>query len=35
MGLAGRKLVEDKYNIKITAPRLLQLLQAAVQVKKT
>jgi glycosyltransferase involved in cell wall biosynthesis len=35
MGLAGRKLVEDKYNIKITAPKMLQLLQKANQVKKT
>jgi hypothetical protein len=35
MGLAGRKLVEDKYNIQITAPKMLQLLQKANQVKKT
>jgi glycosyltransferase involved in cell wall biosynthesis len=35
MGWAGRKIVEDKYNIQITAPKMLQLLQKANQVLKT
>jgi glycosyltransferase involved in cell wall biosynthesis len=30
MGLAGRSLVESKYSLKVTAPRLTKLMQEAV-----